>query len=191
LGVKPHSISPVPKDDFIIVSISNIIPVKNIKSLILALSKLNFDFTWYHIGNGPLREELEDLSQKSIPNKFHFLGQMSNSEVIAFLQNTAISFFANISLSEGIPVSIMEAISCGIPVIASNVGGNAEIVNSKNGLLLSSNPSPEEIAQAITSFKNLSECQMSEMKENAYNSWEENYNAEKNYHNFVNEILSL
>jgi len=191
LGVKPHSISPVPKDDFIIVSISNIIPVKNIKSLILALSKLNFDFTWYHIGNGPLREELEDLSQKTIPNKFHFLGQMSNIEVIAFLQNTAISVFVNISLSEGIPVSIMEAISCGIPVIASNVGGNAEIINNQNGLFLSSNPSPEEIAQAITSFKILSESQRLEMKENAYKSWNENYNAEKNYQDFVNKILNL
>lgn len=38
--------------------------------------------------------------------------------------------------SEGIPVSIMEAMSFGIPVIARNVGGMSEIVNEENGLLL-------------------------------------------------------
>ena len=44
--------------------------------------------------------------------------------------------FVNMSLSEGIPVSIMEAISFGIPIIATNVGGNAEIVNDETGVLI-------------------------------------------------------
>ncbi len=191
LGVVKHSISPILNDTFIIVSVSNIIPVKNINTLVLALSLLDFDFKWYHIGDGELRRELEEMSLQLIPRKFAFLGQYSNNEVLHFLQQTPVSIFVNISLSEGIPVSIMEAISCGIPVIASNVGGNAEIVNNQNGLLLSSNPSPEDIAQAITSFKKLSESQKIQIRNNAYNTWEMNYNARANYAMFVREILSL
>ena len=188
LGVLKHSISPFSNTDCTIVTISNIVPVKNLKTLVDALSLLDFDFTWYHIGEGYQRKEIEELAQNKIPNKFQFLGQMPNSTVLGFLTQIPVSLFINISLSEGVPVSIMEALSCGIPVIASNVGGNAEIVSNLNGELLSARPSPHEIAQAISSFKNLSESQKKDKRTNAYNTWNEKYNAEKNYSEFIERI---
>lgn len=57
--------------------------------------------------------------------------------------------------SEGIPVSIMEAMSFGIPVIARNVGGMSEIVNEENGLLLE-NDDAEDAASKISSL--LTDC---------------------------------
>ncbi|NCO54621.1 MAG: glycosyltransferase, partial [Bacteroidetes bacterium] len=47
-----------------------------------------------------------------------------------------VDLFINVSESEGIPVSIMEALSAGIPVIATNVGGTNEIVNNDVGFLI-------------------------------------------------------
>ena len=47
-----------------------------------------------------------------------------------------MDYFINLSDSEGIPVSIMEAMSVGIPIIARDVGGNREIVTNNNGCLL-------------------------------------------------------
>ena len=49
----------------------------------------------------------------------------------------------------------MEAMSCGIPVIATNVGGSSEIVNTDNGYLLSSNPLSIEVAESISTYYHL------------------------------------
>ncbi len=53
--------------------------------------------------------------------------------------------------------------SFGIPAIATDVGGTNEIVNSKNGFLLSSNPKPEEVARVIHDFNNFNELDKTKM----------------------------
>jgi len=189
LGVNPQTLKQGLNEKFSLVSISNIIPLKNLNSLVLSLSKLRFDFIWYHIGDGPQQVELERLAKKYIPGKYRFLGYLPNSEVLNFLQKTPVALLVNISFSEGVPVSIMEAYSFGIPVLATNVGGTAEIVSGSNGRLLSANATPEEIAQAINDFRNLSDSQKIEIRRKAFNTWNEKYNAEKNYEAFVNEII--
>jgi len=191
LGVLKHNLSLPSDQEFTIGTISNIIPVKNLFKLVDALSNLDFNFTWFHIGDGIQRMELEKLAHEKIPAKYQFLGQMSNTKVMSFLEKTPISLFINISLSEGIPVSIMEAFSCGIPVLATNVGGNFEIVDNSNGILLSVDPDTNEIVEAISKFKNLSNSQKQKLKENAYNTWDEKYNAEKNYQAFIKQILTF
>lgn len=61
--------------------------------------------------------------------------------------------FINVSSSEGLPVSIMEACSFGIPIIATNVGGTAEIVQAGvNGILLKEQFETEVLKQAILRF---------------------------------------
>lgn len=58
------------------------------------------------------------------------------------------------SLSEGIPVSIMEAISFGIPIIATNVGGNAEIVNDETGVLIPVNIDQAAFNETVSDIMN-------------------------------------
>ena len=97
----------------------------------------------------------------------------------------------NVSASEGVPVSIMEAMSFGIPVIATAVGGTPEIVNNNNGYLLNENPSPDEIASKLLEYHYLPEEEKNNKRKAAYEMWKNNYNAEKNYLEFVKSILSL
>ena len=111
--------------------------------------------------------------------------------MLTYYQNNNPDLFINVSSSEGVPVSFMEAMSCGIPVIATNVGGSSEIVNIDNGYLLSSNPLPAEVAEAISTFYHLNLEEKNKKRLAAYNTWEENYNAKKNYTQFAEEILSL
>ena len=86
----------------------------------------------------------------------------------------------------------MEAMSFGIPAIATIVGGVSEIVTHEvNGILLTPNPTSEEIATAIKQTAKLNEIQKTALRQNAYNTWNEKFNADKNYSNFVSEILSL
>jgi len=181
-----------PAHDFNIITISSIIPVKNLITLSLALSCLDFNFTWYHIGDGAQKAELEQSAQKNIPGKYRFTGRLPNEEVLHFLSATPMSLFMNISLSEGIPVSIMEAMSLGIPVIATHVGGNSEIVKDAfNGFLLPPNPSPADVAESIKKFRQLSDEEKTQMRKNAYETWDTEYNAERNYTDFIKKIFEL
>ena len=58
----------------------------------------------------------------------HLFGHLDNNEIFNMYKNNSYDYFITLSESEGLPVSIMEAISCGIPVIATAVGGITEIV---------------------------------------------------------------
>ena len=85
----------------------------------------------------------------------------------------------------------MEAMSYGIPVIATNVGGVSEIVNNDNGYLIQSDPNPKLVAEKIKGFYNSTLEFKNKKRMAAYKTWESNYNAAKNYSQFVEDILSL
>lgn len=85
------------------------------------------------IGDGPLRPELEKLTAKlGIAERTRFLG--SRSDVPALLG--AIDVLALTSHNEASPVSILEALSCGVPVVSAEVGSVPEtVVHGETGLL--------------------------------------------------------
>ena len=158
-----------------IVSCSNVIPLKRVDLIIESLSLLeNQNYEWIHFGNGPLLNKVIELAkEKGINAKFP--GYLANKDVLDFFENNPIDIFINLSTTEGIPVSIMEAFSCGIPVIATNVGGTSEIVNNKNGILLPSTPTAEEVARNIVPFFNNEKSAITKRDE-AYQTWNLKYN---------------
>lgn len=199
LGVPQHAAKEpnLESEKLQIVSCSNVIPLKRIHLIPEALSVISdIPVEWAHWGTGSAFENLQSHCLQLLSDKsnitYHLTGYVANDRVISFYLTHAANLFINVSSTEGIPVSIMEAMSFGIPVIASDVGGTAEIVKKGyNGFLLSTNPSPEEIAEAIRNFYFLSLEEKQRMRENAYKTWEEEYNAEKNYKAFTKKILSL
>ena len=188
LGVK-GSTPVIPKDNILkMVSCSNLIPVKRVHLIAEALVQIeDINIEWTHFGDGRLFDEFKKLVKKLPKNiKVNHPGRVLNQEVYEAYQKIQPHLFINVSSSEGVPVSIMEAMSFGIPCIATDVGGNREIVNNENGVLLSANPSLEAIQTAIKS------CLNDESKRKAaYETWEKEYNAEKNYREFVNQLLNL
>ena len=85
----------------------------------------------------------------------------------------------------------MEAMSFGIPCIATSVGGNPEIINKSNGILLPSKATAFDIGNALISFHALTRGEQSELSNQASKTWDQDYNATKNYTQFVEDILSL
>lgn len=180
-----------------IVSCSFIDPIKRVDLIIEGLSilgklKPNIDFIWTHIGDGPNMHILENYAKEILPKnvEFKFLGRLQKEQVILFYQKNPVDLFINSSASEGTPVSIMEAESCGIPIIATSVGGNQEIVNEKLGKLIDENPSPEMIAQSIIELISNSEI-LKKMRSESIKNWEKHYCAKKNYHFFSRQLLYL
>ncbi|KKQ40652.1 MAG: hypothetical protein US58_C0014G0014 [Candidatus Magasanikbacteria bacterium GW2011_GWA2_37_8] len=100
-------------------------------SLLPQTIKDNIKFT---IVSGGLKEGfLKKLAEEKKVN-VEFKGDLSKEQVIKELKQADIFVF--ISAWEGFPYTILEAMSCGLPVIASNVGGISEVVNETNGVLV-------------------------------------------------------
>ncbi len=170
---------------FRIVSCSYLKPVKRVDLIFKALL-LNDDpdIEWTHIGGGELFNQLKELIHKT-PHKFKITltGHLPNYEVKNLLKDGGYDVFINVSSSEGLPVSLMEAISFNIPVIGTDVGGTREIVNESTGVLIPADPSLEDITSAINELK--------DKTLNPRKFWEENFNADTNYKKFYKLLKQL
>ena len=144
---------------------------------------------WVHFGDGELMEWLEKESKVLPCNcSVELKGNVPNADILNEYKNNHYDLFINLSDSEGIPVSIMEAMSFGIPCVATNVGGVSElVVDEYNGLLVSSDDEPSFIAKRIT--ENIHK--MNEFRTNARKTWANLFNAKINYELFVTELLEL
>jgi glycosyltransferase involved in cell wall biosynthesis len=182
------------KEEHVIVTCSNLIPLKRIHLLVEALSLMkSFTLKWVHFGDGSERQRIQWMCETMLPAsiEWELKGWIENTKVMEWYELYAPALFINLSTSEGVPVSIMEAMSFGIPAIATDVGGNNEIVNHLNGFLISSTPSAEEIADTLKIYFALSKVDQENMHQAAYETWKKDYNSEINYENFCKEILRL
>jgi glycosyltransferase involved in cell wall biosynthesis len=175
--------------EFTIVSVSNVVALKRLNLLFDALQKTQSNITWHHFGDGVLMNDLNN----SIKNKRQGLnvilhGYVSNQTLINFYQKQQVDLFVNVSSSEGLPVSIMEALSFAIPVIATDVGGSSELVSDKVGELISSNFSTESLGQNIEKVLNLNSEELLLLRSNARSIFELKVNAKINYLLFYNKI---
>ena len=180
-----------------IVSCANIEPRKRIDLLLEGIAyaarmRPEQKFEWHHFGGGQARRKLHKAVKNSFPHNAtaNLPGHVLNQEVLRHYKENPVDMFVNLSTNEGIPVSIMEAISCGIPVIATNVGGNPEIVSKRNGLLLPLNPSAEEVAQALLQICDNPEIRY-KMREESRRVWQESYNADVNFQDFAEKLQAV
>lgn len=174
-----------------IVSCSFLTPVKRVHIIAEALALLSFPVIWFHIGEGP-QKELIEKKIKDLPNNIevNLLGKVESTEVINFYISTPLDLFINTSISEGVPVSIMEAFSAAIPVFATNAGGTREIVDNSVGRLLPKDLTPELLAFEIIQFNNLSFIERSILKSNAFGRYESECNSEILSNQFAMQLIN-
>ena len=103
--------------------------------------------------------------------------------------------FVQVSSSEGVPVSIMEALSFGIPVLATNVGGVGEIVYNRDsdpfGKLVNADITATNLATEIENFILLSPDKLLNMKRAARTEWELGWDSTKNYSAFADFLKAM
>ena len=118
-------------------TVGRLVAVKDHASLIRAFAKLHAtdaEARLLLVGDGPEMKNLrEDVEQAGLSEQVILAGD--RRDVPALL--AALDLYAVSSLSEGFSISILEAMSCGLALVATDVGGNAEIIEaSQNGLLV-------------------------------------------------------
>ena len=195
LGTLDYSIvnTKSPQGKINLVSCSTISSVKRINLIVKALAQLkNVDVNWTHYGEGVQRQEIMSMCERELPSNinYYFRGYIDNDELMKEYLSNSYHLFLNVSSSEGIPVSIMEALSFGIPCIATDVGGTSEIIKDKyNGILLKKEFSLDELEKWIIYFANMSEEEYQKFRHHARQSWQENYNADRNYSDFIATLV--
>ena len=195
LGTTDHGLGPTPARNgrIRIVTCSTMTANKRLDLLVEALRLLpDGSYHWTHFGDGPLRPDLERMAGSLPPDSHDLRGLVGNAELLATYRADPFDVIVNVSTSEGVPVSLMEAASFGIPLIATDVGGNGEVVHDGvNGYLLPANPSAAEVAAALTRLRDLDGEGYAALRRGARRVWAEDYQAESNYRAFDEELSSM
>jgi glycosyltransferase involved in cell wall biosynthesis len=145
---------------------------------------------WTHIGDGEQWSILNSEKANAPENcKINFLGAKSNNDVHAYYASNPVDLFVNLSTQEGTPVSIMEAISYGVPILATAVGGNKEVIDHGAGVLLSENPKADEIVSKILGL--IENKDYIALRKDSYKVWNSYYNSERNYIGFSQTLSEL
>lgn len=175
---------------FRIATCSTIIPLKRLDLVAKALAHVHFPVHWLHIGDGPLRTELDSLVEKLPANiSVTFAGKVDPDRLLDYYAGKPIDLFINVSQSEGVPVSIMEAFSAGIPVMATNVGGTPEIVNPEVGVLLSPDVTSHQLAEEMSRFNALGTDAKSRLRDRCYEQYMLNCNAHSWAERMVKKLI--
>lgn len=140
-----------------ILFIGRLIPRKGFQRVVQALPEVQkqarVPFEIEVVGTGAYQEELDDLAEKlQVSDLIHYVGSVPYDKLEKSYQYADI--FVLTSLSEGMPSVILEAMGCGLPIIASDVGGNNEIVHEgENGYLINGDDI-ETLTQRLTALIN-------------------------------------
>lgn len=197
LGCEDHGVrdaAPPSEDEpFVIASCGYVIPLKRIGLIAEALGLTGGKrIEWVHFGDGPLYSELEKKAS-ALPRNItvKLMGRVSHDDLMTYYSRHDIHLFISASTTETTPVSIMEALSFGIPVLATDAGGSRETISPEHGVLLPLDISAADLAEGIRVFTGMPADKYLSMRKAARRFWEENFSASKNYEEFYKRLREL
>jgi glycosyltransferase involved in cell wall biosynthesis len=190
LGIDLPSVVSQPSSDNIwrIVSCSHLIPMKRVDVIAETLARWERPFQWTHFGDGPELERVKNIVARFSPlGSANLPGAKSRVEIFDFYQSNPVDLFISVSQSEGVPVSVMEALAHGIPILATDAGGTKELVDSQVGSLLPLQITPAILTQALTELLPFSDKTRAAARKRA----EELCNAVANHQKFAESLFNL
>lgn len=189
LGVVEKGVNTISNNEICqIVSCSNFVPLKRVHLIIEILTHLSIPFHWTHFGTGTGMEHLQVKARNELnKDSFTFKGFVPNKDLMEWYKTNAVDLFINVSELEGLPVSLMEAISFGIPVVGCNICGVPEIVNKQIGVLLDVDFESKQVASTLEEFLK-TKARNTSFRKGVKDFWSEHFDADKNYKDFIFEL---
>ena len=147
----------IPEDVIVILFSGRLEEIKRVDRIIGAMRHLAAgpgNFRLYIVGNGSLRQELESQAvREGVVENVSFLGAIPHQQMPEFYNMADLLVLP--SEMEGTPMVLLEALACGTPVVATNVGGIPDIINNGvNGYAIDA-PEPASLAGAISRITGL------------------------------------
>ena len=147
------------------------------------------EVAWHHFGANAADIGIDANELSSRPKNLEcvFHGKVEVAEIIARYKQMVTPVFMNLSSTEGQPVSVMEAMSCAFPVVATKVGGVSEMIDASCGALVDVNDTPESIATVISGWT--SEANLYRKKsDNALTRQRQKFDQQKNFYAFAQTL---
>ena len=133
-------------ETIILLSVGELIRRKNHMSMILAMEFLPAKYHYVIVGDGELDERIKEvIHEKGLSERVHLLGYRKDVSAIC----NSSDVFIMPSYQEGISVAMMEAMACCLPVVASRIRGNTDLLDDGKGGFLVGVENSEEYANAI------------------------------------------
>ena len=191
----PQSLNPTsPRGNIIkVFSCSRVEPVKRVALNLemmrrLAAARPGKHIVWEHAGSGSLFAELQAAAAtlpQNLSVKLH--GEMSNRDVQELFATQHFDFFLILSTLEGLPIAVCEAMSYGVPVIATAAGGTGEIVDAEVGALLPVDFADADFAEAVRHVLRGSD----EMRRRAWDKWKKCFNGKTLRQSFAQTLHEI
>ncbi|MGH3427974.1 MAG: glycosyltransferase [Mycobacteriales bacterium] len=175
-------------DPPLVVSCSAMTPLKQVHLIPAVLREYGARLHWVHFGDGPQRREVESAAA-SLPDSvtWELRGKVDHAEVLDFYATNSVSAFLSLSTSEGVPVSMMEAQSFGVPIVALAVGGVPDIVSAEAGVPLPPGSSIASIAEALAEAIGSGRFDVDRVR----SIFAARFDASANYGAFADSLLAL
>jgi glycosyltransferase involved in cell wall biosynthesis len=172
----------------LVVSCASLIPRKRVHLVPEVLSLLGRPVRWVHLGDGPERHRVEEAAARvDGAVSWELAGQLDNREVLSFYERHHVDALLSLSFSEGLPVSMMEAQSYGIPVVACAVQGVPEIVTEDAGILVRPEATLAEVAASLRAAIQPGRFEGRRVRE----LFQERFDANTNYNAFADALIEL
>lgn len=150
------------EDDYCLVSVGELSDRKNHKVVIEALQYIeNKNIKYVICGSGANMDMLKELAERlKVSDRVIFAGYRTDAVRVMY----GMDAFVFPSLQEGLPVALMEAMSVGLPIVASKIRGNRDLVSKDVGILVPDNDA-KEYARAIEKIAGCSEAKLKHISE--------------------------
>lgn len=189
LGIaKPAAYPQGRSDPPLVVSCAMMRPLKHVHLIPDVLREYGKPLRWVHFGEGPERGRVESAAA-SLPDTvtWELRGFADNAAIHDFYATHPVSAFISLSSAEGVPISMMEAQSYGVPIVALAVGGVPEVVRAETGVLLSPDASTETIAAALAGVLSPGRFDADRIR----SLFASRFEASANYREFADALLEL
>lgn len=158
----------------------------------LAAARPDLAIEWIHIGDG---EGMAALRERAAAAQRHNLtielaGACDNEAVHRMYAGRTIDWFLLLSTTEGLPVSVCEALSYGVPAIATDVGGTSEAVDDNCGILMPVDLQTDEFVMSLTPYLD-SDYRYKTLSEGAFDKWRSDLDADALRPAFARTLASL
>ncbi len=179
-----------PSAPLLIMSCSGVDSRKRVYLIPSILAGLECDFKWVHFGGGKdddIARLKSEILKFGLEARCELKGPVPHSAIITYYESQHVDLFINVSTAEGIPVSLMEAASYAVPMIATDTVGNPEIVDNTNGFLIPIDFNPAEVSALINAWW-MDPAAVLAKRKAARSTFMHAYNASINYSEFVDEL---
>lgn len=179
------------RKDVKIISFSYVRDIKRIDKIVDALSIINeIKVKWVHIGGRYIFDQIKKYAHHKLNNKvnidYEFLGEMKNEDALSYISKNEFDFLVNVSSTEGMPMTMMEAFSMSLPVIGTKVGGVPEVItHGINGFLLDVDFSNEDLSKMLLNYVSLPFDSKCTLRANAKETWKLKFYDVSNYNSYV------